>query len=95
MILYGQKVTPPENKCNKKYSFQLTGSRCDILLAAETAEWRTKWMNALGLAAIGYKVGYGSVVRMPGEKEGTLEHFLIFRQRLESEVFDENGSKKF
>ena len=57
LILYGQKVTPPENKCNKKYSFQLTGSRCDILLAAETAEWRTKWMNALGLAAIGYKVG--------------------------------------
>jgi hypothetical protein len=55
LILYGQKVTPPENKCNKKYSFQLTGSRCDILLAAETAEWRTKWMNALGLAAIGYK----------------------------------------
>ena len=60
LILYGQKVTPPENKCNKKYSFQLTGSRCDILLAAETAEWRTKWMNALGLAAIGYKVGYNA-----------------------------------
>ena len=57
MILYNQKVSPPENKCSKKYAFQLTSSvSTDLLLAAESAESRKRWMSALGLAAIGYKV---------------------------------------
>merc|ERR1719383_26872 len=55
LILYGQKVGPPETKCTKKHSFRLTGSRCDVLLAAETNEQRQKWMSALNFAATGYK----------------------------------------
>ena len=54
--MYGQKVGAPEAKCTKKHSFRLTGSRCDVLLAAETNEQRQKWMSALQFAATGYKV---------------------------------------
>ena len=57
LILYGQKVGPSE-KCTKKHSFRLTGSRCDVLLAAETSEQRQKWMSALNFAATGYKVSF-------------------------------------
>ena len=54
LVLYGQQVTP-EN-CKRKYAFQLSGSRCDVLLAAESSEKQRQWMTALGLASIGYQV---------------------------------------
>merc|ERR1711990_584769 len=61
------KVSPPENKCNKKYAFQLTSSVSpDLLLAAESAESRKRWMSALGLAAIGYKEISGNGERRSG-----------------------------
>ena len=59
MVLYGQQVTPPEGGCKRKYAFQLSGSRCDILLAADSSEKQRQWMNALGLASIGYQVHIG------------------------------------
>jgi len=60
IILYGQHACIPDN-CKRKYSFQLSGSRCNVLLAAESYEKQRRWINALSTASGAYQAIPGNI----------------------------------
>lgn len=60
IILYGQNASIPDN-CKRKYSFQLSGSRCNVLLAAESYEKQRRWISALSSASGAYQAIPGNI----------------------------------